>query len=82
MSLSFNLPTMIAHLRERWAMLPDHRKPNNNTRYTLGDAVLSAFVLFFMQAPSFLAHQRAMETHKGQNNARTLFGIDCLPSDN
>lgn len=82
MSLSFNLPTMIAHLRERWAMLPDHRKPNNNTRYSLGDAALSAFAVFFMQAPSFLAHQRAMETRKGQNNARTLFGIDRLPSDN
>lgn len=38
--------------------------------------------LFFMQSPSFLAHQRSFErTHK-KSNAQTLFNIDKIPTDN
>ncbi len=48
--------------------------------YTLGDAVLGAFAVCFVQSPSFLAHQRAMQRRKGQNNAPSLFGIDRFPS--
>jgi len=32
--------------------LPDHRT-GRNTTYTLKDAILSAFAVFFMQSPSF-----------------------------
>ena len=53
---------LIGQLRERWASLPDHRQPNPNTQYTLGDAALSAFAVFFLQSPSFLAYQQALRT--------------------
>ena len=36
------------------AHLPDHRKASPNTRYTIQDAVLGAFGIFFTQSPSFL----------------------------
>ncbi len=58
--------------------------PERRTRakwiYALGDAVLGAFAVCFVQSPSFLAHQRAMQRRKGQNNAPSLFGIDQVPA--
>ena len=48
-------------------------------RYTMAD--LSAFSLFFMQSPSFLAHQRRLEEGQGRSNCQTLFGLDRIPSD-
>ena len=77
-----DLSGLIAHLREMWQALPDYRKPNNNTRYTITDAALSALAVFFMQAPSFLAQQRALKKRKGRDNARSLFQVAQIPSDN
>jgi len=53
-----------------------------NKRYTMTDAALSAFSVFFMQSPSFLEHQRRMEQSQGRNNAQSLFGVYQIPSDN
>ena len=60
--------------------IPEHRK-GRNTQYTLIDAGLSAFSVFYMQSPSFLSWQQDMEKRKGQNNGRNLFGIERIPSD-
>jgi hypothetical protein len=43
---------------------------------------LGAFSVFFTQSPSFLAHQKAMQETKGENNARTLFQIRDIPTSN
>ncbi|MCL5999805.1 MAG: ISNCY family transposase [Chloroflexi bacterium] len=82
MGRPLRLGAVVAQFRDRWHSLPDSRKPNNNTQYSVGDAALSAFAVFFMQSPSFLAYQRDMNKHKGNNNARTLFKIEQIPSDN
>jgi hypothetical protein len=63
------------------ATFPDKRK-GKNTHYTLVDAALGAFAVFFTQSPSFLAYQRDMQARKGQNNAHTLFGLQAIPTDN
>jgi hypothetical protein len=60
--------------------LPDYRTRPNRI-YELADVALGAFAVFFMQSPSFLAHQRDMQRSRGQNNAQSLFGIDQVPSD-
>lgn len=59
---------------------PD-RRHRAQAKYTMADAVLGAFAVFFMQSPSFLAHQRDMQRLKGHNNAASLFGLDEVPSD-
>jgi hypothetical protein len=46
--------------------LPDYRT-GQNTTYSIKDAALAAFSVFFTQAPSFLAH---------------IFGIEKVPCDN
>ena len=64
------------------AQLPDFRKASPNQRYEIRDAALSAFAVFLMQSPSFLAQQRDMQRRKGRNNAQSLFGVHQVPSDN
>jgi hypothetical protein len=68
-------------LRTATATFPDPRK-GKNKHYTVRDAALGAFAVFFTQSPSFLAYQRDMAAHKGQSNAHTLFGLTQIPCDN
>ena len=75
------LERYIAALGERCAALPD-RRTGSNSRYTMADIGLSAFSVFFMQSPSFLAHQRALAENCGRSNAETLFGMTTIPCDN
>jgi hypothetical protein len=70
------------YLAESWQSLPDYRQPSNNTRYEVKDAALGAFSVFFMQSPSFLAHQRDRHHCKGKDNVASLFGVEKIPSDN
>lgn len=71
----------IAALRERCGALPD-RRSGSNSRYAMADIGLSAFSVFFMQSPSFLAHQRTLAENCGRSNAETLFGMTTVPCDN
>jgi hypothetical protein len=74
---------LIAELGTVCAGLPDQRKaPPRDGDYTMADIGLSAFSLFFMGSPSFLAHQRALARGQGRSNCQTLFGMAAIPSDN
>jgi hypothetical protein len=81
MRQKLSLQSLMSHFRERWANVPDTRKPNNNTKYAIVDGVLAAFAVFFMQSSSFLAHQRLLQSKKGRSNARSLFQVEEIPSD-
>jgi hypothetical protein len=77
------LEDCIGDLRTVCAGLPDRRKaPLLVGAYTMADIGLSAFSLFFMGSPSFLAHQRILAEGQGRSNCQTLFGISAIPSDN
>ncbi len=78
---SVTFDALVSRLRQTFAQFPD-RRTGNNTRYTLEDAALGAFAVFFTQSPSFLAFQRSMQIAKGQSNARTLFAMHQIPCDN
>jgi len=69
-------------LRQHTAGLPDLRKPSPNTRYTIQNAALGAFGIFFTQSPSFLEYQRQLNQRQGHDNAQTLFGVEPVPCDN
>jgi hypothetical protein len=73
---------MMERVRGCFAQLPDSRQPSNNTKYRISDAGLSALSVFFMQSPSFLAHQRDMERQRGRSNVQSLFGAYAIPCDN
>jgi hypothetical protein len=47
----------------------------------MADFALAGFAPFFMQSPSFLAHQRHLETGQGRSNCQTLFGLRKIPGD-
>ena len=73
--------TLVQGFHQVLDRLPDFRT-GENTTYSIKDAALGAFSVFFTQSPSFLAHQRAMEQSKGHSNAESLFGIERVPCDN
>ena len=60
---------------------PDKRT-GNNTRFSIEDAALGAFSVFFTQSPSFLAFQKMMYETRGKSNAQSLFGMQEIPCDN
>lgn len=72
---------MLSRLRSAIATFPDVRT-GDNTTYSMCDFGLSAFSAFFAQSPSFLAYQKSMQQNTGNNNARTLFGVEQIPCDN
>ncbi|MGH6928618.1 MAG: ISNCY-like element ISAtsp9 family transposase [Dongiaceae bacterium] len=75
------LERLLASLRECCAGLPDKRTGKNG-RYDMADIGLAAFSVFFMQSPSFLAHQQHLAQGQGRSNCETLFGMTAIPSDN
>ena len=50
----FTAGVMIERICNTFRHLPDTRKGGNNQRYTMEDAALGAFAVFFTQSPSFL----------------------------
>jgi hypothetical protein len=59
----------------------DHRQPSPNKKYSIMDAVMSAFSIFFFQCESFLEYQKQLNSRKGRDNAQTLFGVIKIPTD-
>jgi hypothetical protein len=74
------LDRLLASLRRCCRAIPDTRRGRNAT-YAMADFVLAGFAPFFMQCPSFLAHQRHLETGQGRSNCETLFGLRKIPGD-
>lgn len=73
----------MGELSEVCAGLPDKRTgPRRDGDYPMADIGLSAFSIFFMGSPSFLAHQRALADAHGRSNCETLFGMTGIPTDN
>lgn len=73
--------SLIGALRKCCAAFPDKRTGDNRS-YSMADIAMAAFSVFFMQSPSFLAHQRALEERRSRSNCQTLFGMDKIPTDN
>ena len=76
-----HLERHLGRLRACFAGMPDPRR-GRNRRYAMQDVGMAALSVFFMQSPSFLAHQRALAEGRRRSNAHTLFGLDRIPCDN
>lgn len=75
------LRTLLDSLRRCCEGFPDPRR-GSNVIYRIADIAMAAFSVFFMQSPSFLAHQQRLHEGQGRSNAETLFGLTRIPSDN
>jgi len=62
--------------------IEDTRRQREDIKYSFNDIILSAFSIFYFQNKSWLSFQRKMDTNKGSSNAKTIFGITDIPSDN
>ena len=76
---SFN--DLVAFFRSTVARFPDERT-GDNVKYSMADAAMGGFSVFFTQSPSFLDSQRNLEVTQGCSNARSLFAMTRTPSDN
>lgn len=72
---TLEISDLIQFLRQELSELPETRKPWNNTKYKVEDAVMGAFSVFFTQSPFCLEHQCLRKSSKGKDNASSLFGI-------
>ena len=77
----FFFDNMVKYLHQTISGFPDKRT-GNNTRYSIEDAALGAFSVFFTQSPSFLSFQNSMQKIRGKSNAQSLFGMQKIPCDN
>jgi len=75
------LDSLLSVVRRCCEGFPDKRT-GTNRQYTMADIGLAALSVFFTQSPSFLDHQRQLETGHGRSNCQTLFGISRIPTDN
>lgn len=78
--IKLNFRALIAHLNRAILQMQDRRQASNATKYSLSDALLGAFSMFFMQSESFLEHQQHMNSNQGKSNAQTLFGMTKVPT--
>lgn len=78
---SLQFDKLVGYLKLQFMLFPDNRR-GFNTRYSMLDAGLGAFSVFFMQSSSFLSHQKQLQEKKGKNNAASLFQIEQIMSDN
>jgi len=81
MGIKIAFDKLVGYFRDTLKHFPDKRT-GKNISYKMEDAALGAFAVFFMQSPSFLAHQRTMQSSDKHNNAQSLFKIGAIPSDN
>jgi hypothetical protein len=72
--LSFD--PLIRQIRLRAKQLPDRRN-ESDCRYSMADAVMSAFALFALKDPSLLFFQE----RRNDENMKSLFRILNIPSD-
>lgn len=77
--LTFSI--LLGFLHEMISEIKDPRGASNATKYKVGDGMLAAFSMFFMQCESFLEHQRQMHSRMGKDNAQSIFGLEKIPSD-
>lgn len=75
------LNQIIKLIRKEFKKLPDKRD-KNHLEYTIEDIATSAFSVFYFQSKSWLDFQRNMFSRAGKSNAKSLFDINNIPSDN
>ena len=64
---------MLDGLRQSLGRVPEHRT-GRNTQYGISDAGLAAFSVFYMQSPSFLAHQRDSSGSRDRTTRKACLG--------
>jgi len=67
------LDDMTKRMRSTFEGFTDPRQ-GKNTTYTLVDAALSAFAVFFLQSPSFLEYPRSLEQTRGKQRPDAVRG--------
>src|SRR5918996_5957473 len=79
MSEKLSFDWFIAKIHEVFDRLPDYRKFSPNLRYSVKEAVLGAFALFFSQSPSFWRISRRCSKRKGEVMPKVYLALSRSP---
>jgi hypothetical protein len=71
-----NADALFRCLHSGFEKIPDHR--NGDVHISLADALMSGFAIFSLKDPSLLAFD---ERRKTDQNLKTIYGIETVPSD-
>lgn len=74
---------LLSFFKQYFDDLPDHRK-ENSTMIPLGDALMSAYAMFSLKAPSALQFEeefRRKQEKSKKHNLKAMFGVKQVPSD-
>src|SRR5437868_9789384 len=66
---------LFAFVRSGFANIPDYRL--SDTDISLGDALMSAFAMFSLKAPSLLAFDK----ERAEDNLQRVYGLERVPCD-
>lgn len=70
---------LLGFLQESIETIKAPRCKSNGTKFKVGDAMMSAFSMFFMQSQSFLEYQRQMQSRSGKDIVQSIFGVERIP---
>ena len=73
------LDQIIKLTRKEFKKLPDKRG-RKHQNYSIEDIVMSAFSVSYLQSGSWLNFQRNMCNKSGWSNAKSIFGIENIPT--
>jgi hypothetical protein len=76
---SLTFEAFLDTLSQTFAGIEDSRQPQR-INFSLHDALMTAFAMFFFQHPSLLQFQIAMKQRRGRCNLESIFGVRQLPS--
>ena len=62
--------------------IKDDRRQRSDLKYSYTDIILGAFSMLYFQNKSWLSFQRKLQSVEGNNNTKTLFGIEHIPVEN
>ncbi len=73
-------PQILSHFKEYFDSIPDHRS-GANISIPLGDAMMAAYSMFALKFPSTLKFEKDLKDEAKQNNLKTMYGVQNIPSD-
>jgi hypothetical protein len=74
-----NAESLIEQLRDNFEKIPDYRA--KNTKYSLPDALISAYAVFSLKCPSLLEFEKKREDAVEWENIKSVFRVEDVPCD-
>ncbi|MBT9139355.1 MAG: hypothetical protein DDT31_01939 [Syntrophomonadaceae bacterium] len=74
------LSRLVSIIRDVFSRVSDHRKTIAGAlKHKISDTLIAGLAMMFFQEPSMFEFQRRLEERRGDNNLKTIFGVEEVP---